>query len=86
MSKMKTDSAVVEKAAELQGTIITLQSAIMTIQSQYQLLLSEKDELKQQLMNIINWDAETAKYQLTEVSAGAFVYSLTLPQLKQWDS
>ena len=80
MGKVKTDSAIREKAIELQSIILTLQSALTTIHIQYDTLLAEKDSLKQQLMNFENWETEKTKYQLVEVGAGAFVYTISPAQ------
>jgi hypothetical protein len=72
----KVNAAVTEKAREFQSAIISLQSAILSIQAQNQELLVENGRLKQELINAENWEAEAAKYELKQVSTGAFVYAV----------
>src|SRR5438445_59992 len=73
--RAKVDSAVTEKAIESQTAIISLQSAMLELQSQYQLLSVEKEELKQQLIESEEWKMERQNYTLTEICTGVFVYA-----------
>jgi hypothetical protein len=70
------DAALREKAIESQAAIISVQSAMLALQSQYQSLLDEKAELEKRLIEIEDWKAEASKYSLKEVGPGAFVYML----------
>lgn len=72
----KVDAAVKEKAIESQAAIISVQAVMLNLQSQYQSLLQEKDELKKQLIETENWNAEASKYSLIAVDPGIFVYAL----------
>src|SRR5262245_59053129 len=74
--KVKVDSAVAQRAIDLQGAIISLQTAMMGIQAQNQELLDENNDLKQQLASAENWEAEAAKYKLLQPLSGSFVYAL----------
>ncbi len=76
----KVNQAVKEKAIELQSVIISLQSTILTIQAQYQDLLTDKNRLEQDLVNAKNWEAEAAKHTLTQIALGAFVYVINEDQ------
>lgn len=84
----KIDSAVTEKAIELQNAIIGLQSAILEMQAENQRLMVENHGLQQSLEQKINWDAEKARHQLKEVAKGVFVYELKdefkLTNLSPW--
>jgi hypothetical protein len=71
----KTASALREQAIESQFAIMELQTTLLNMQSQYQSLLQEKDELKKQLAEIENWGTESAKYVLQDLGDGIFVYS-----------
>jgi hypothetical protein len=66
--KAKVDAAVTQKAIELQGAIISLQSTILSIQAENQNFLAENNSLKQQIVDMNNWESEAQKYSLTEVS------------------
>jgi len=79
--KSKVDSAVTQKAIDLQAALITLQSTVMSIQAQNQDLLAENSQLKQQLIAAKNWEAEAQKYSLTEIIPGTFVYAINQDQL-----
>jgi roadblock/LC7 domain-containing protein len=76
----RVDAAVREKAIESQAAIVAAQSAMLNLQAQHQELLSQKDELKKQLMEMENWDAEATKYSLTDLGGGVFVYALKSDQ------
>ncbi len=76
----KVSQSVTQKAIELQTAIISLQTAIMSIQAQNQETLAENNSLKQKLIDIENWEAETKKYSLKEVAPGAFVYVINQDQ------
>lgn len=78
--KVKVDSAVTDKAIESQMAIITLQSTIMALQSQYQELLGQNETLNKRLIEMENWEAESRKYTLAEIAEGVFVYSLKADQ------
>ncbi len=72
--KTRVDSAVIEKAQESQAAMISLQSAMLSLQTQYQVLLREKDELEQRLIKMEDWNTEAQNYSLKEISSGVFVY------------
>jgi predicted enzyme involved in methoxymalonyl-ACP biosynthesis len=74
-AKSKKDSAVAEKAIELNAVIIDLQSAILSIQAQNQDLLQRNNELEQKIAEIENWNATAEQYTLTEIALGVFVYT-----------
>jgi hypothetical protein len=74
--KAKVDAAVTQKAIELQSSIITLQSTIFGIQTENQKLLEENNSLKQQIIDMNNWESEAQKYSLTEVCPGGVVYAI----------
>src|SRR5450432_1919454 len=70
----KVSTALREQAVEFQFAIIETQTAIIGIQSQYQLLLQEKDALKKQLIDIEQWNVDAADYELSEIHTGVFAY------------
>jgi hypothetical protein len=80
LSKTRTDSAVVQKAIDLQSIIISLQSSLTIIQSEYQALLAEKDDLKKQVMELENWQTESSNHALQEITSGVFVYTKKIHQ------
>lgn len=80
--KAKLGSDVAQKAIELQSTIIALQTAMLTAQAQIQGLTTENDQLKKQLADVENWNAEAAKYRLKEVTSGNFAYVLNEDQTR----
>ena len=72
----KVESALREQAVESGFAIIDAQNAIISLQSQYQSLLEEKDTLKKQLIEMENWEGESARYELIQIADGVFVYAL----------
>jgi hypothetical protein len=72
----KIDSAVTEKAIELQSGIISLQSEIMAMQAENQSLLQANNLLKDSLKKIEDWSLESERHELVEITKGVFVYKL----------
>jgi hypothetical protein len=73
--KMKVTDAVVEKAAELNSHILSLQQDSLTLLAQNQTLLREKAELERKIVDIENWREEAAKYEMLKVAPGFIVYA-----------
>jgi hypothetical protein len=76
IQQAKVDSAVVQKAIELQGAILSLQDAMMRIQLQNQELLEANNRFKQQLAEAENWEKESKKYQLVHIEDGICAYMM----------
>ena len=72
----KIDSAVTEKAIELQSGIIALQSGILAMQAENQTLTQENNLLKAELKKIEDWHIECERHQLVQITKGVFVYKL----------
>jgi hypothetical protein len=72
----KIDDEVKAKAAELNNSIITLQGAIFSVQSQNHELLDAKRKIEEELAESYNWNRTVEKYILNEICAGVFLYSL----------
>src|SRR5713226_9329470 len=72
----KVTSAIREKAIESQAAIISVQNAMLMLQTQYQALLNERTKLEDRLAKIESWDAEASKYVLHDPGSGVFVYAL----------
>ncbi|SRR5260370_11360216 len=71
----KVTAAIREKAIESQAAIISVQTAMLMLQTQYQSLLSEKAELEKHLVQIEDWKTKASKYFLKAVDPGIFVYA-----------
>src|ERR1044072_1294019 len=82
--KIKTDSAVSQKAIESQSAIISLQAAMLELQSTHQTLLSEKAQLERQLAEVSSWSEESQHYHLEEIDEGIFVYALSSGSPAHW--
>jgi hypothetical protein len=76
LTDAKAKASLREHTVELNFAIIEAQNAVIAMQSQYQSLLSEKDELKKELMERENWDAQTEKYELVQIVPGITAYAL----------
>jgi len=70
----KIDSAVTEKAIELQNAIIGLQSAILGLQGENQVLTQKNLALKETLERNAKWDEQAQNYELTKIAEGVFAY------------
>ncbi|MDO8293901.1 MAG: hypothetical protein Q7T29_13730 [Gallionella sp.] len=72
----KIDSAVTEKAIELQNSIIGLQSAILGLQGENQTLAQENRSLKEAMERISNWERDATQFELTKIAEGVYVYEV----------
>lgn len=70
----KIDSAVTEKAIELQSAIIGLQSVILEVQGENQSLVLENRGLRETIERASRWDEDAKAYELTKAAEGVFVY------------
>ncbi len=69
------DVKLKEQISPLLDTIIDLQSYIFSINSDYQSVLDENNKLRQEIVDIKNWDNEKEKYKLFEPGNGVYVYA-----------
>jgi hypothetical protein len=74
--ELNKDVKVNQVAIELQQAILDLQFKLSEIQSKYEDLAEIKRQAEQKLVEYENWDAEAARYKLSEIAAGIFVYML----------
>lgn len=75
----KIDAAVTEKAIELQNSIIALQSGLLEMQAQLQVLGAKNQELQNQLAAAEDWQAEEDAHQLVTVAKGVHVMTTKSP-------
>lgn len=64
------------KVFELQREILAAQSSAMAAQQAQATLLAEIGALKQQVVEVKNWDREAQNYELKAIDTGAFAYML----------
>ena len=74
LTSLDSHIALKSKTSELLSIIVDLHDRISSIQSQYDELLNTKNDLEKKLMEIEKWVEEKAKYKLTEISPGVFVF------------
>jgi hypothetical protein len=68
------DVKLKEQISPLLDTIIDLQSHILSINTEYQTILDDRDRIRQEIVNLKNWENEKEKYKLFEPGGGVFVY------------
>ena len=73
---LQLDVAVKEKTSELFDIIISLQTNLLSMQSEYGKLLKSKDDLEKELETTKAKVLEKDNYILIELSTGVFVYTL----------
>ena len=74
-NSLELDVAVKEKSVELLNIIISLQSNMLSVQSEYGKLLDSKSEIEKELKELKNNIAEKSKYILVEVAPGILAYT-----------
>jgi hypothetical protein len=71
------DTAMIDsKVIELRDHLIEAQGSTMQAQTEQSSLIQEVRALKQQIMNMENWNEEKQRYQLTAPWPGCFVHAL----------
>ena len=63
-----------ETISPLFDTIIDLQSHILSINTEYQTILEDRNRIRQEIVDLKNWENEKEKYKLFEPGKGVFVY------------
>jgi len=74
--KTVEDVKAKEAIADIQNSLIELQTKLLTIQSQYENLAEVKRQLEEKIMQYEKWYADAARYELKEIAGGIFVYVL----------
>ena len=67
-------AAVRDNIIELQGVILAAQNAALSSNIDQFALLERVRELEKEIASMKAWDTEKQKYELAEVSPGAFAY------------
>lgn len=65
--------AIQTKASELLSIIIETQQAMISIQSDYEILLKGKSDLEQTIKNFEDWEKQKSYYDLVKLSNSQFV-------------
>src|ERR1043165_4290532 len=73
---MNIDHEVRAKVAELQGEIISAQSAALSSLAERAALLSRVEELEAEIRAGRSWEAEASRYELQQFPAGPQAYAL----------
>lgn len=72
---LQLEAAVKEKSTELFNIIISLQSNILSMQSEYSELLTSKNNIEKELSELKNTILEKSKYILVEIAPGILAYT-----------
>lgn len=67
---------VEEVKVALTNAVIDLQTQLLSIQADYQGILSLNEQLRQQLVEKENWERKASNYHLESLGGAAFVYAL----------
>lgn len=73
---MKVTAEVELKVAEIRELLISAQESALDAQSERSALMQRIHDLESQLAEYDEWEEESAKYELAEVSPSVFVYAL----------
>lgn len=63
-----------QSISDLLNIILSVQSDALAMQSKYQDLLQEKNNLEKKLMDFEKWSETESQYDLQEIVCGVFVY------------
>ncbi len=72
---LQLEVAVKEKSTELFNIIISLQSNILSMQSEYSELLTSKSNIEKELLELKNNISDKSKYILVEIAPGILAYT-----------
>ena len=73
---LRDTTTIQAKTIELQKVILDAQSSALRAQSEQSSFLERIRQLEKKVAEVEAWNTEKQKYQLTEVGAGQFVYTL----------
>jgi hypothetical protein len=73
-NSLQLDVAVKEKSSELFNIIISLQSNILSMQSEYSDVLRIKGEIENELLQLKEWNSSKDKYMLKEIAPHVLTY------------
>ena len=71
----KKRAEVLAVTADLTQTIISSQQESLALLEEKRVLASEKDELKQKIVQLEDWSSDAARYELQEVAVGFLAYA-----------
>ncbi|MFA5804713.1 MAG: hypothetical protein WC879_08710 [Melioribacteraceae bacterium] len=74
-NSLQVDVAVKEKSSELFNIIITLQSNILSMQSEYGELLESKNNIEKELVELKKLVSDKSNYELVQIDTGIFAYT-----------
>ena len=80
LNKLKSEVEINSAKSELLNQIIDIQSNLLTIQSEYQSIFEENNDLKERLKVVNDWETEKENYCLKSIPNNNFAYSLKNPQ------
>ena len=75
ISDTKKRAEVLTVTADLTQDIISSQQENLALLEEKRVLASEKDELKQKIVEFENWNTEAARYELKEIVTGVLAYA-----------
>jgi uncharacterized protein YbaR (Trm112 family) len=75
-NSLQLEVAVKEKSTELFNIIISLQSNILAMQSDYSELLTSKSNIEKELLELKNSISDKSKYILVDIAPGVLAYTL----------
>jgi hypothetical protein len=76
LSTAATEAQINDVKIGLQSSLLDMQSALAAAQNAQTSASDEIRGLKEEIMGLENWDAEKQRYQLDDIDAGAFAYTL----------
>jgi hypothetical protein len=69
LNSLRTDSKVRNLVIELQNQILEAQRSALLAQE-------EQNQIRRELAEVRSWETEAARFRLTEISSGVFVYAV----------
>ncbi len=73
INALNVDVAVKQRVSELYDAIISVQTGMLTLQSEYQVLLQANQEFEKKLMELDDWSKTEKQYDLYKTTVGSIV-------------
>lgn len=74
INTLKTDVERNKAVSKILEVLLSVQNDALSMKEKHSLLLTEKDNLAQKIMEFEKWDKVELQYELKEIASGVFVY------------
>ena len=72
----RTDLAVADKANEIYAHLSDVRERLFTLQTDHMAIARRNDDVERQLVELVQWQEDKARYELHRLASGSLVYRI----------